>query len=114
MPLVLVTGSSGVGKSTVCAMLRGWGHVSVDADWEGYSHWADRGTGSIVVDPPYPVPAGWLDRFAWKMSRQRIAALAETAGQELALLFGSAENEGEVRDLFDLGRCRYRQRSASS
>jgi dephospho-CoA kinase len=32
MPLVWVTGSSGVGKSTVCALLKSRGELAVDAD----------------------------------------------------------------------------------
>ena len=58
MPLVWVTGSSGVGKSTACAILKTRGGLAVDADFEGYSHWVDRTSGQIVTDPPYP--ARWL------------------------------------------------------
>jgi dephospho-CoA kinase len=36
--LVWVTGNSGVGKSTVCALLKSLGELAFDADWEGYSH----------------------------------------------------------------------------
>jgi hypothetical protein len=63
MPLVWVTGGSGVGKSTVCALLKGRAEVAVDADWEGYSHWVDRVSGQVVTNPPDPVPPGWLTRF---------------------------------------------------
>jgi dephospho-CoA kinase len=62
--LVWVTGNSGAGKSTVCEFLKSSGQLAFDADWEGYSHWVDRAGGNVVADPPYPVPAGWLDRFA--------------------------------------------------
>ena len=44
--LVWVTGNSGAGKSTVCAELQRRGELAVDADWEGYSHWVDRVSGS--------------------------------------------------------------------
>lgn len=66
VPLMWVTGSPGVGKSTVCALLKSRGELAVDADWEGYNHWVDRTSGQVVTVPPYPVPAGWLERFAWK------------------------------------------------
>ncbi len=105
VPLVWVTGTSGVGKSTFCALLNNRGELAVDADWEGYNHWVDRTSGQVVVDPPYPVPAGWLDRFAWRISRARVEALAARMRDKTAFLCGSVENEVDVRDLFDLVVC---------
>jgi hypothetical protein len=103
--LVWVTGSPGVGKSTVCALLKDRGEFAVDADWEGYNHWVDRTSGRVVVDPPYPVPADWLHRFAWEISRARVEALAAGSRETTAFLFGSVENEVDVWDLFDLVVC---------
>jgi AAA domain len=103
--LVWVTGNSGVGKSTVCELLKNLGELAIDADWEGYSHWVDRTTGQPVTDPPYPVPAGWLDRFGWKVSRAQVAALAARTHGKTAFLCGSAENEADVYDLFQLVIC---------
>lgn len=105
VPLVWVTGSSGVGKSTVCALLKSRGELAVDADWEGYNHWVDRTGGQAVVDPPYPVPAGWLDRFAWRISRAEVEALAARTHDQTAFFCGSVENEIDVWDLFDLVVC---------
>ncbi|WP_042381172.1 AAA family ATPase [Streptacidiphilus melanogenes] len=105
MPLVWVTGNAGVGKSTVCEVLKSRGEHAVDADWEGCNHWVDRTSGRIVVDPPYPVPAGWSDRFAWKISRTRVEALAAGSEEKATFLFGSVENEAEVWDLFDVVVC---------
>ena len=105
MTLVWVTGNSGVGKSTVCALLKNRGKLAVDADREGYNHWVDRTSGQVVADPPDPVPAGWLERFGWKISRAAVQALAARARDKTAFLCGSAENEAEVWDLFDLVVC---------
>lgn len=101
MTVVWVTGSPGVGKSTACALLRARHVLAVDADWEGYNQWVDRATGEIVTDPPYPVPAGWLERFAWRINRAEVQALVKRAHDKTAFLFGSVENEVEVWDLFD-------------
>jgi hypothetical protein len=103
--LVWVTGNSGVGKSTVCALLKSLGELAVDADWEGYNHWVDRASGQVVVDPPDPVPAGWLDRFAWRISRAEVEALAARTHDKTAFLCGTVENEADVWDLFDLVVC---------
>lgn len=96
-----VTGNSGTGKSTLCGMLRARGHVAFDSDEDGFSRWRDRATGAFVVDPPDPVPEGWLDRYGWMIDRVRVAALAEESRSGLAFLCGSAENETDVLDLFD-------------
>ena len=103
MSLVWVTGNSGVGKSTICELLKNRGESAVDADWEGYSHWVDRVSGQLVDDPPYPVPVGWLDRFGWLISRTQVEALAARAHDTTVFLCGSAENE-------EIGRASCRER----
>lgn len=103
--LVWLTGNSGVGKSTVCSLLKARGELAVDADWEGYSRWVDRTSGQVVRDPPYPVPAGWLDLFAWEIARAEVEALAARAYDRTAFLCGSVENEADVWDLFDHAIC---------
>ena len=105
MPLVWVTGSSGVGKSTVCALLKSRGGLAVDADFEGFSYWVDRTSEQIITDPPYPTPSGWLDRFAWRISRAKVEALSTRNRDKTAFLCGGAENEAAVWDLFDLMVC---------
>jgi uridine kinase len=105
MSLVWVTGNSGTGKSTVCEQLEARGHIALDADGDGFSRWIDRDTGEVVADPPDPVPAGWLDRYGWAIVRERVEALAEESRSHVAFLCGSAENEADVRDLFDLVVC---------
>lgn len=105
MPLVWVTGNSGTGKSTVCELLQARGHVALDADEDGFSCWIDRDSGEIAADPPDPVPAGWLDRYGWAIVRERVEALVEESRSQVAFLCGSAENEADVHDLFDLIVC---------
>lgn len=103
--LVWVTGNSGVGKSTVCSVLHAQGYPAVETDEDGHSQWADRTTGEPVADPPDPVPAGWLDSYGWRISRPKVEALAARSGDRVVFLCGSAENEAEVLDLFDLVVC---------
>jgi hypothetical protein len=105
VPLVWVTGNSGAGKSTVCDVLKSRGELAFDADWDGFSHWVDRASGQVVAEPPDPVPAGWLGRFGWQISRAEVEALAASVPGQTAFLCGSAENEADVRDLFDLVVC---------
>jgi hypothetical protein len=51
------------------------------------------------------VPAGWLERFGWRINRAEVQALAARTRDKTAFLCGSAENEADVRDLFDLVVC---------
>jgi hypothetical protein len=101
MALVWVTGNSGTGKSAVCGVLRARGHVALDADDDGFCRWFDRATGEVVMDPPYPVPRGWLDRYGWAIVRERVETLVEESRFRIAFLCGSAENEADVYHLFD-------------
>jgi hypothetical protein len=105
MPLAWVTGTSGVGKSTACALLKSRREWAVDADWEGYSHWFDRTSGQIVTDPPDPLPGDWLARYGWRISRAAVEDLSTKAYDRTAFLCGSAENEADLWDLFDLMIC---------
>ena len=105
MPLVWVTGNAGAGKSAVCALLKERGELAVDADEEGYHRWVDRTSGEVVTDPPDPVPAGWLDRYGWRISRAKVEALAARTAGEIAFFCGCPENSDDVADLFDLAIC---------
>jgi hypothetical protein len=97
VPLVWVTGVSGSGKSSVCEMLTSQGRMAVDADWEGLSRWVHRVTGEPVAKPPYPVPQGWLDEFAWMVRPDAVERLAAGLGSRACFLGVGFENEAEVR-----------------
>lgn len=105
MPLVWVTGVSGSGKSSVCELLKSQGRLAVDADWEGFSQWVHRDTGEAVADPPYPVPAGWIENFAWKVSPEAVETLAASVPSSVCFLCGGFENETEVLPFFDRVVC---------
>lgn len=105
MPLVWVTGSPGVGKSTACGLLKRAGRLAADADFEGFNDWVDRASGHVAPDPGSPLPPGWQGRYSWQISRSAVEEYAARARGEVAFLFGTVENEVAVWDLFDLVVC---------
>ena len=61
---------------------------------------------ALSLDQPLPIQFfGWLERFAWRISRAEVGSLAARARGKTAFLCGSAENEADVWDLFDLVVC---------
>ena len=103
--LTWVTGVSGSGKSSVCKILKEQGHIAIDADSEAFSHWVHRLTGEPVVSPPYPVPAGWLNDFAWQVQPEAVLSLAARLASRVGFLCGGFENDDDVWPLFDHVLC---------
>jgi shikimate kinase len=96
MPMrrVLVTGVSGVGKSTAVTELARRGVKAVDLDDPAWSEWVDSPDG----DGPSPLHAGqdWL----WR--EDRVARLLATEDADVLVVGGCAPNLGTFRDRFDV------------
>ena len=90
MKRILVTGVSGVGKSTVTARLAELGHRAIDLDSDEWSEWAASPNGG----PSPEVPGkDWV----WRADRVR-ELLAEDGD---LFVSGCASNMGQFRDRFD-------------
>lgn len=94
MRRVLVTGVSGVGKSTAVGELARRGVRAVDLDDPAWSEWADSADG----DGPSPLRPGqdWL----WR--EDRVARLLATEDADVLVVGGCAPNLGTFRHLFDV------------
>jgi gluconate kinase len=101
VPLVLVAGISGAGKSAVCLELQRRGHEAHDLDLDGNTVWVDRETG--VVSPAAASRTAesteWFDRHDWCVVPERIQGIADSAGRRTVFLCGMTKNEHEVSHL---------------
>jgi shikimate kinase len=89
---VLLTGMSGVGKSTVIQHLAARGYVAVDTDADGLSEVV-----SVLIDEPTGLDPG----FDWVWREDRIHDLLSTADADVLFLGGCSPNQGKFYPLFD-------------
>ncbi|HMO56960.1 MAG TPA: AAA family ATPase [Roseiflexaceae bacterium] len=96
MQRILITGISGVGKSTVTQELAQHGYTAVDADTEEFSEWVEV-SDTLAAAPGSPVEA---DRD-WVWREDRIEELLSRGGIELLFVSGCAANMGKFLSQFN-------------
>ena len=96
MKRVLLTGISGVAKSTVTSELAARGYKAVDADSDAFSEWVEV-TGALETAAGSSVEAGrdWVGR------EDRIQELLSTEDAEIVFVSGCAANMGVFLPQFD-------------
>jgi broad-specificity NMP kinase len=102
MSLVFVTGSPGVGKSSVCRELRTRGLEAYDTDADGLAGWYDKSSGQSVAMPSREVWATpeWQGQHDWHIDKNKVEAIAKTSQRDPVFICGSVANEVQVWDLF--------------
>lgn len=95
MKRILLTGISGVGKSSVIVELAARGYKAVDADGDDYSEW--RAVGDDDDIPGSPVEPG----RDWVWREDRIQALLATEDADILFLSGCAANMRAFLPQFD-------------
>ena len=100
MAAYLITGNPGSGKTTVALELTRRGHTALDTDeiagWE-------TAEGRAVGQPHHPTDE-WLrkHRWVWRRSRLEDAIRVREAAGRPVFLCGTAVNQREMLDCFDL------------
>jgi adenylate kinase family enzyme len=93
MKRILLTGMSGVGKSTVTRRLKAQGYQAVDLDDPGWSEWVDSTDG----EGPSPLRPG----KDWVWREGRVRRLLATDDAEVLFLSGCAANQDRFHGQFD-------------
>jgi dephospho-CoA kinase len=100
MPLILITGLPGSGKSTVNTELKARGYESYDADEDHLAHWYDNETGLVVMQEDEKRTAEFVATHSRDIARETVEGLAAQTIDNPVFLCGDPENEDELRDLF--------------
>ena len=95
MKRVLITGLSGVGKSTVITALAARGYKAIDADTRAYSHWVAASEVADAAGTPVEADRDWV----WR--EERITELLATRDTDLLFVSGTAPNMRQFLPDFD-------------
>jgi len=101
MPLVLITGISTSGKSTVANELIKRGYEAYDTEHNGISAWYNKKTGKRTAEfgeAPERTQS-WLDQHEWLISKDWVTEMAIKAGGKPIFLCGGSANEPEIREM---------------
>lgn len=92
MKRVLITGMSGVGKSSVIARLAELGCKAVDTDYGGYSE---------LLDADEADRGRFGDAKEWRWREDRITALLDDEDAEVLFVSGTSSNQSKFYPRFD-------------
>jgi dephospho-CoA kinase len=92
MKRILLTGMSGVGKSTLVRELVARGYRAVDLDTHEYSEWV------AVEASEFDLPADGMD---WRWREDRVTALLDEEVADVLYVSGCAENMVKFLERFD-------------
>lgn len=99
MPLILVTGLAGTGKSTIRKELQSRGYEAYDQDEDHIAKWYNDATDEPVSEAVERT-VEFLQTHSRDILRETAEELAAKARTHLVFLCGDPENEAVLRDLF--------------
>jgi broad-specificity NMP kinase len=104
MSLILITGTSTSGKSTIAKELSKRGYEAYDTEYNGISAWYNNKTGKRVAgfnEMPERTEA-WLNQHEWNISIDWVKKMSQKAKDKPIFLCGGSHNNKEVQDLCDI------------
>jgi len=99
---VLITGMSGVGKTTTLAELQKQGYLVIDADATGMCIWRNHITKEHVEYGPDGRDADWLAKHGWYCDIDQFTSfLSHIRKDKQVFVSGLTENISEFSKIFD-------------
>ena len=98
MPLILISGISTSGKSTIRKELSKLGYEAYDTEHNGISAWFNKKTSERAAEfgEISHKPIGWLDEHEWRISVEWVRNIALKAKDAPIFLCGGASNIADV------------------
>jgi shikimate kinase len=103
MSLILITGISTSGKSSIAKELIKQGFEAYDTEHNGISAWFNKETGEKAAEFGQVADRTkeWMDQHEWRMSMDWVRQKVEESADKQIFLCGGGANEPEVRELCD-------------
>jgi hypothetical protein len=100
MGLVYLTGSSGVGKTTVGRELRRRGYLVYDVDVDGLARWFENASG-VEVGMPADRDDAWFAEYTYRLPVETVRRIAAEVGGRVGFVCGTVGNDDEIWELFE-------------
>ena len=102
---ILITGTSGSGKSTIGKLLKERGYNFIEADSDKYNgtsiaYYRNKKSGE-GINMPWPPPKNWADENDWVWRPQVIQELLAANSDKANIVSGDSRNKQEAYHLFD-------------
>jgi broad-specificity NMP kinase len=102
---VLITGTSGSGKSAVCKELKARGYDAIETDTDIFNdlsiaYFRNKQTGE-GIHRPWPSPKNWHDENDWVWRVDVLGQRLRASGKSHVFACGDARNKHEAFKLFD-------------
>jgi hypothetical protein len=100
MNAIQIAGCSGVGKTTIAAVLARRGLAAIDADDDPLLARTVDAAGNVVEEEPEEPDFAWLSRHSWAWNPAPLDELIQTAAPATLYVCGDADNQLELADRF--------------
>ena len=102
---ILITGTSGSGKSAVGKELKKRGFDVIDTDQDVFTdlsiaYWISKKTGK-GVDMPWPPPKNWHNENDWIWRTEVLKQRLDSSNSPIVFAYGDSRNKHEAYSLFD-------------
>lgn len=103
MPLILITGTAGTGKTTLCEELKKRGYNALDTDKDALARWQHKETGYIHPKSsvkPIDRTKRFIEEHSWNVTRATLLKISHESQDKTIFICGTIANEENVKDLF--------------